>query len=146
IVTSSIAVVCIGNDLRGDDGAGPAVADALIRARRPYVYDAGSAPESFLMKIAATAPDVVLVVDALHFGAKAGAVALIEPDDLGGQSPSTHGPSPIAFLRQLAMVHDCPSVILGIQPQSTKLGQPMSRPVSQAVQRVVEALAALGRD
>ena len=140
---SSTAIVCVGNELRGDDGAGPAVARDLLRTRRWYVYDAGLAPESFLMKIAATKPDLAVVVDTLHFGARAGAVELFGPEDLGGAGPSTHGPAPTLFLQALKMLHRCRCVILGIQPDSMEFGRGLSAPVSAAVQRIVDAFGIL---
>ncbi len=136
---SSTAIICIGNELRGDDGAGPAVARALLHARRWYVYDAGLAPESFVMKVATTKPDLIVVVDTLDFGAEAGAVELIEPEDLRGGGPSTHGPAPTVFLQAVRMLHRCRCVVLGIQPQRTEFGRDLSTPVSAAVQRIVEA-------
>ena len=146
VAPSSTAIICVGNELRGDDGAGPVVARALLLARQWYVYDAGLAPESFLMKIATTKPDLVVVVDTLHFGAAAGAVELIAPESLSGGGPSTHGPAPTVFLQALRMLHRCRCVVLGIQPDSMEFGRGLSAPVSAAVQRIVEAFGILAQD
>jgi len=145
-VSDATAIVCIGNELCGDDGAGPLVARGLTGAVPWDVYDTGTVPESFLMKIAARRPHTVIVVDALHFGADLGAVELIEADGLTGQGPSTHGPAPLGFLEVLDMIYPCRRVVLGIQPQRVGFGEPISELVVQAVDLVVRAFKSLGRE
>ena len=143
-VVPSTAIVCIGNDMRGDDGVGPAVAERLA-GRVPWkLFDTQTAPESFLMKIAAAEPESVLLIDAIVFDAPPGAVQLFRPEELAGQGPSTHGPAPTAFLEALAMVHPCRLAVLGIRPGRTELDQGISEPVAAAVDRVVSALVRLG--
>ena len=133
------ALVCVGNEMRGDDAVGPAVADRLA-GRVPWnVYNTQTAPENFLMKIAAAGPKSVILVDAIAFDAAPGTIELFAPDDLSGQGPSTHGPAPLTFLEALAMLHPCRRAVLGIRPACTELGSPMSAPVVAAVDRVVQA-------
>lgn len=143
VLAPTSVIVCIGNELCADDGAGPAVAKRLSGELPWWVFDTAGVPESFLMKIVEARPASVLLVDALHFGAAAGAVELIDPDAVGGQGPSTHGPAPLAFLEILQMMHPCPRRVLGIQPRGVEFGQPMSEPVARAVDLVVEAFEIL---
>lgn len=143
LVTPSTVVVCIGNDLCGDDGAGPAVARRLAGTVPWEVLDTQSVPESFLMKIVARKPESVVLVDALDFSAATGAVDLIEADRIGGQGPSTHGPAPLAFLEVLNMMHPCRRAVLGIQPGQTGPGLPISDEVTRGVRLVVEAFRLL---
>ena len=138
-LSASTVLVCVGNDICGDDGAGPAVAGKLA-GRVPWdVLDTQTVPESFLMKIVGRKPDTVIIIDALHFGAEPGAVELIEAKDLAGQGPSTHGPAPLAFLDVLKMFHPCRTVVLGIQPARVGFGEQMSPEVSDAADRVARA-------
>jgi len=148
IVTDSMVIVCVGSDLRGDDGAGVAVAKQLAGTVRWQVFNTQCVPESYLMKIVDCRPASVLLIDALDFGAAAGAVELVEVGDLTGQGPSTHGPAPLAFLDILAMMHPCRRAVLGIQPAQIELDQPLSQAVAAAVEMVVQALRTLsaGRD
>jgi len=139
-LTPSSAVVCVGNELRGDDGAGMAVARGLGEAVPWKVFHGETAPESFLMKVVAARPESVLVIDALYVGAEAGAVVLVAPEALGGQGPSTHGPGPGAFLQSLALLHTCRRAVLGIQPARTDFGAGLSEPVARAAELVVRAL------
>ena len=145
VLTPSSAIVCVGNQLRGDDGAGPAVAGKLGAGLPWRVFDTQTVPESFLMKIAAGKPESVVLIDALDFGGAPGAVDLAPAGDVGGQGPSTHGPAPIAFLEALGMAHPCPCWVLGIQPQRVEFGDSLSPPVEAAVELVVRAFHILAK-
>ena len=142
-VSRKTAIVCVGNELRADDGAGPAVARLLAGAVPWDVYDTGTAPENFLTKIVKGEPDSVVVVDALHLGAEPGTIRALDPDDLTGQGPSTHGPAPLAFLRLLQAMRPCRCTVLGIQPAGTDFGAPMSPPVRRAVELIASAFRRL---
>ena len=144
-ILPSTAIVCVGNDMRGDDGAGPAVAERLA-GRVPWkVYDTQTAPENFLMKIIAPGPECVILVDAIAFDAPPGTIGVFNPGDLGGAGPGTHGPAPTLFLESLAMAHPCHIAVLGIRPGRIELGQPLSAPVAAAVTRVVQAFGLLAK-
>jgi len=145
VLEPSVAIVCVGNDMCGDDGAGVAVARQLIETVPWTVYDCRNAPENFLGKIVRARPESVVLVDALHFGAEPGAVRLLDADELTGRGPSTHGPTPLALLDALGMMHLCRRVVLGIQPARTQLGTALSEPVAQAVEVVVGAFRLLAQ-
>ena len=69
----STAIVCVGNELCGDDGAGRGASPAGSAATSlGDVYCVETVPESFLMKIVERRPDVVLLVDALGLPSPAG--------------------------------------------------------------------------
>jgi hydrogenase maturation protease len=142
-ITPSTVIVCIGNELCGDDGAGPAVARALTGTVPWEVIDTQTVPESFLMKIVQRRPESVFLIDAVDLGASAGAVDFLEPTQISGQGPSTHGPAPLAFLELLDMMHPCRAAVLAIQPKQTNPGQPLSPPVAQAVAMVIEGFKTL---
>ncbi len=142
LLTPHAVIVCAGSDLRGDDGAGPAVAERLGGDLPWPVHDARTAPESFIGKVAAARPDVVVLIDATDFAGSPGDVALIPAERIVGQGPSTHGPAPQLFLRALLEIHPCRCVVLGIQPGCTDVGGPLSGPVQRAVEDVVEAIRA----
>jgi len=146
VMDSESVIICVGNDLCGDDGAGVAVAEKLEKLADsvPWrVFNTQTVPESFLMKIVGAKPSSVVLVDALNFGAEPGAVELIEAADVTGQGPSTHGPAPLAFLDVLQLFHPCRQAVLGIQAESTEVGEPITEPVSRAVDMVVRAFQAV---
>jgi len=146
VVVPSTALVCVGNDLCGDDGAGVAVAQRL-QGNVPWaVFDTQGVPESFLMKIVDAKPEAVMIVDALDFDAAPGAVELFAAEAVTGQGPSTHGPAPIAFLDLLKMMHPCRRAILGIQPAVGEFGGDMTAEVHAAVEFVSEGFLLAARD
>jgi hydrogenase 3 maturation protease len=133
IARPSTVIIGVGNDMCGDDGAGPMVARRLA-GRVPWtIFDTQTVPESFLMKIVNLEPASVILVDALDFGAPPGCVELFDTHQLCGQGPSTHGPAPLAFLDLLQMMHRCRRTVLGVQPQRVEFGSAMQPAVRRAV-------------
>lgn len=145
-ITSKTVLVCVGNVLAGDDGLGPAVADALAGTVPWPIVDAENAPENFLMKIVALEPDTVLLVDALECGEPPGTIRLLEARDLTGSGPSTHGPTPMVFLEMLTRIHPCRPLLLGVQPACLDPDAALSAPVRAAVVRITCELRRLAAE
>jgi len=144
-IRPSTVIVCVGSELRGDDGAAAAVAHRLAGTMPWALHNTQTAPESFLMKIVQAEPESVLLIDAVDFGAAPGRIGLFPAEQLNGQSPSTHGPGARAFLSALAMFHSCPVALLGIQPGDIDFGEALSPPVAAAVDQVVAVFQSLAR-
>jgi len=85
-----LAVVGIGNALRGDDAFGPAVVAALEPCPALRLFDVQAVPESFLVPIVSSGCAGVLFVDAADLGASPGRVALVPPEHLAEVDISTH--------------------------------------------------------
>jgi len=124
-LSAPAVIVCIGSELKGDDGAGVAVAGRLGDELPWKVFDARTAPESFLMKVVRCRPQRVLLIDAVHLGAAAGTVRLLDAADVFG--------------------HPCRCAVLAIQPQRLDVGADLSDPVRRAVESIVQALIHLAR-
>jgi len=138
-----VCVVGIGNPLAGDDGAGSAVAQALLGRVAAGVIDAGIAPENHLEPIVRHEPETILLVDAVDFGGEPGGVRLLDPSTLAAGGLSTHATS-------LGMVHDylrarCPArvLLLGIQPARLGVGEALSEAVASSVEAVASRLTKL---
>jgi len=143
VLRPNSVIVCVGNELRGDDGAGVIVGRRLA-GRTPWkAINAQTVPENYLMTIADAAPDSILFIDALHFNAEPGTVRLFSGDDLQGLGPSTHGPSPQAFLIALRMLHTCNQAVLGIQPDCLDLDTGLTPPVASATDQIIRAFELL---
>jgi hydrogenase maturation protease len=140
LLVPGAAIVCMGNELLGDDAAGVCVGRHLGGAWPWNVYNVQTAPENFLFLIADSRPAAVLVIDAMDFDASPGTVAMVEGERVAGQGPGTHGPSPAAFLELLAQVHPCPTAVLGIQPAQAVTAAPLCPPVAAAVDSVASVL------
>ena len=144
-----LAVVCVGNTLRGDDGFGPAVAERLqasaVRLHSPQavkspIFDAGSVPENVLPKVAKLKPEVVLFVDAAEFGAEPGTLRLVSPDELAQGDFSTHAAPLGVAAEYLHEACGAKSMLLVAQPKQIKLGSAMSDEMTKAVEEAAELL------
>ncbi|MFH1501762.1 MAG: hydrogenase 3 maturation endopeptidase HyCI [Candidatus Eisenbacteria bacterium] len=133
----------VGNALRADDGAGPAVAE-LLRPRFPdRVFDGGQAPENFTGPMRRADPDTVLIVDAADFGGEAGEIRVADADDVGGLMTGTHAPPLSMFMRLLSEDTGANVYLLAIQVESMELGGAMSPRVREAVEGLSSEMASL---
>jgi hydrogenase 3 maturation protease len=140
-----IAVLGVGQDLRGDDGAGVAATRAL-RARLPaggsvLVLDGGAAPESQTGALRRFQPALVLLVDAAELDDAPGSLHWLPWRATVGLSASSHT-LPLHLLSEfLATSLPCEVALLGIQPADTTFGAPLSPAVAQAVEIAAARLA-----
>lgn len=139
-----IAILGIGNSLNGDDGAGPAVVQALQRAHHSagniLILDAGPAPENFTSDLRRFKPDIVLMIDAAEMGTTPGTIMLLETGQVDGFGASTHLYPPSTLAGFLSSELVCSTVLLGIQPRSLDFDQPLTKPVEEAVHACVNGL------
>ena len=89
----SVAVVGVGNRLRGDDAAGSRVVERLQGAGLPCLIDAEDTPENDLGRLLEHAPDVVLFVDAAALDEAPGTLRLVDLSELAPRANTTHAPS-----------------------------------------------------
>jgi hydrogenase 3 maturation protease len=141
-------VVGVGNELKGDDGAGPAlVAHLAGRARFPFV-DASEVPENYGGWVAKQGLDVVLFVDAVEFGGAPGEWRLIGIEELMHSASSTHRLSLHFLIRYLKEQWKGEALLIGIQPKSLKLGDALSPEVEAGIKELagilIEASARAG--
>jgi len=137
-----VLLIGVGNALRGDDGAGPAVIELLEGKVAAGLLDAGEVPESYSGRILAEEADAIVLIDAADFGAVPGDLAVLEIEDMAGCSLSTHQIPLDLFFRYLKGRGHADLFALGIQAESIGLGESMSA----AVLNSVHALAALLKD
>jgi len=133
--------VTIGNVLKGDDGAGPAVCEKLKGRLSAELVDTGSAPENYIQPIVSKAPDNLIIIDAVDFGGSPGQVKLFEIEQLGKITVSTHTLSPHLFVDMIKAQSDVDVYFIGIQPAHTAIGQPMSPCVAKAVEQLADTLS-----
>jgi hydrogenase 3 maturation protease len=143
-----LAVVGVGNGLRGDDGFGPAVIGALRGTAGLALFDVQAVPESFLVPIVSCGASSVLFVDAADLGLAPGRVALIPADRLAEVDVSTHAISlslVAEALRALARGRtgrDLPCALLAAQPADLATPDRLSPPIQAAVALAAAALRA----
>lgn len=142
-VRGRVVVLGVGNSLRADDGAGPAVAAALAGDFPGLVFDGGQAPENLLGPIRRAAPDTLVLVDAADFGGPAGAVRVAAADEIGGMMVATHGAPMGMIMKALSEETGASALLVAVQVASTRLGEPMTEAVSEAVTLVAAELRTL---
>lgn len=133
----NVVIVVLGNELRGDDGAGILFGNLLGEQTSLNVVNGGDAPENFTGIIVEKCPDIVLIVDAMNFNGKPGDIKLVSGENLEKDSVSTHG-SLRLFVDYLEKMTGAQILVLGFQPFSTGLGEKISPEVSESVRKIVK--------
>lgn len=135
-------VFTVGNTLRGDDGAGPLLAEMLEAepADGWVVVDGADVPENHTHRIRSLEPRRVLIVDAADMALPPGAVRLIDEGSVAKQFLVTTHAIPLNFLID-SLKETIPEILfLGIQPQDTSFYGPVSHVVREAVATVHDRL------
>lgn len=139
-------VLALGNPLRGDDGAGAAVIDALGGNLPPWVVVEDGGTPGLTTVLLMEGYRRVIIVDAADMGLAAGAWRRFGPDALSGGD-----------LRDIGTLHDAglaealelgralgvlPTdiVIYGIQPGLVGWEEGLSAPVRQAIHTVAREI------
>jgi hydrogenase 3 maturation protease len=148
-----LAVLGLGQELRGDDAAGLEAARGLLSrvpesgeinpGQRLLVAAAGPGPENFTGLLRRFRPDLVLLIDAAQMEAVPGEVRWLDPAETSGLSASTHTFPLHVLAEYLAAELGCQTALIGIQPEQNELGAPLSTPVRAAVQEITSHLAKL---
>jgi len=134
ITAGKVSVVCVGNELNGDDGFGKRLYDRIedLGSPRLQVIYASTAPENFIDEILEFSPDLVAVFDAADFGGKPGEVRELSLGDLESTSFSTHR-APMKLFSKFFESKKIPVKFIGVQARETGLGERMSGEVENAV-------------
>lgn len=136
-------LLCVGNTMMGDDGAGPLLAQLCAYAPRDgwTVLDGGTIPENEIGHIRALQPARLVIVDATEMGLKAGAIRTIDENDISDMFFVTTHYLPLNILID-QLKPDVPDIVfIGIQPDVVSFCYPVSASVQQAVKAVHERLS-----
>ena len=136
-------LLCVGNSMMGDDGAGPLLAEMC--AANPQgnwvVIDGGSAPENDIVAIRELRPQRLLIVDATDMGLNPGEIGIIDPDDIAEMFMMTTHNMPLNYLVDQLKDDVGEVIFLGIQPDIVGFYYPMTQPIKDAVATVYHRLA-----
>ncbi len=136
-------LLCVGNSMMGDDGAGPLLAERFRAAPQGnwVLIDGGSAPENDVVAIRELRPDRLLLVDATEMGLNPGEIRVINPDDIAEMFMMTTHNMPLNYLVDQIKEDVGEVIFLGIQPDIVGFYYPMTAPVIAAVDEVYARLA-----
>ena len=143
-----IALLAVGSSLRGDDAAGLLIAEKLAATaeiRKLHskfrVFVGETAPENLTGEIRKFNPDRILIVDAADAGKQPGEVMLLNPEEIGGLSFSTHKLPLKLMVLYLQESISCAVTIIGIQPGNLTFGKPLSKAVRVSAGGVAQDIA-----
>jgi hydrogenase 3 maturation protease len=139
-----ILFLCIGNEMRGDDSAGPLIADKLDRifAENPdiKVINAGTVPENYTGVIRNETPSHIIFVDAVEMDMEPGSLRLVESDEIANYSISTHA-MPLSFMiKYLKSFIKSEIILIGIQPKNLEMSNTISSEVMEGIEKLINHL------
>jgi len=137
-------VVGVGNIMKGDDGAGPALV-ALLAARGAAfpIVDASEVPENYGGWVVKQGLECAVFVDAVDFGGAPGEWRIIPFEDLMHSASSTHRLSLHFLIRYLTEEWKGQALLAGVQPKSLRLGEALSPEVEAGIGKLSETLLAI---
>lgn len=131
-----IAILGIGNELRGDDAVAIEVVGRIqekIDSKNILIINGGSVPEKFTSKIKEFDPDQILLIDTVDFGEEAGFISRAEPDNIQRDFTSTHRISLDMLVEYLEGETGADIFLIGIQPAKTERGAEISEEVKKSI-------------
>ncbi|MFH1403579.1 MAG: hydrogenase maturation protease [Candidatus Altiarchaeota archaeon] len=133
LFSGRVSVVCVGNELNGDDAFGPQVFRLLqpIDDDEMQLIPASTVPENFIGEIMDFKPARVVVIDAGDFGGSPGELRSFEVGELEAFNVSTHRMPLKLFTRRFTdngiSVH-----FISVQASRTVVGEPLSHEVGKS--------------
>ena len=137
-----VLLVGIGNTLRGDDGLGPKIIEALDGKVQAELLDVGEVPESYTGRIISVRPDTIVLIDAVDFGGAPGSAVFLNAGEMAARFPqiSTHKIS-LSVLAQWAEANGTTRVwLLGVQPESLKSQQQLTPTLQNTLELLCDLL------
>jgi hydrogenase 3 maturation protease len=136
-------LLCVGNSMMGDDGAGPLLAEMCAAAPQGewIVFDGGSAPEREVAAIRELQPQRLMIVDATDMGLDPGEIRIVDPDDIAEMFLMTTHNMPLNYLVDQLKEDVGEVIFVGIQPDIVGFYYPMTPNIKAAVETVYSRLA-----
>ena len=134
-----IAIVGIGNALKGDDQLGPLLISRLQGKTKARLFDCGEVPENYIQPIIKYKPETIIIVDASDWGGGVGELRLIKKEEIKNFGFSTHNASLGLFFDYLE--RELPQtniIIIGVQVGKRGLMQSPSPEVEAALNELVD--------
>lgn len=131
-----IVFIGLGNELRGDDGAGLIFLKRLKNSKkfRPSFYiNAGTNPENYLQIILNLKADLIVFIDAAHGSGMPGEITWIPADQIDTLAISTHTFSLKMVENYLRLHQNLTFKYLIIVPLSTQLNDRLSDKVENSI-------------
>ena len=137
-----IAVLGIGSELRADDAAGFLVAEELkkIKDSKLKVFLGSTAPENLTGEIIRYKPTHIIIIDSVDTDQKPGFILLVDPEEVGGVSFSSHMLPIKMIVDYLLESLKCEIIIIGIQPKILTFGETISKEVKKSAKQISDII------
>ena len=136
-----ICVCGVGNRIRGDDGIGPRVIEALQKTysddKNVLLLDAQANPENFMKDIEKFRPDKMIIIDAVEMEGFPGEVRQIDYHTIKKGAISTHKLPLSLFIDFLQRKMKFKLLFVGVQPKTIGFNKRMSGPVKRSIPDIV---------
>ncbi len=146
LISDSTVVVCVGNELRRDDGVGPYIANKLKEKGFNNVINAGTNPEFFTNELTNSRIKRIIFIDGIIGLNKPGDIIITPIEELKSKNVvilTTHN-IPLTLIANYIKFFN-PEVkifLLGIQIKDTSFGRGLSKEVREAADKIVETILA----
>jgi len=136
IPPEKLLFIGLGNEICGDDSAGLALLE-MIEKRKEFLNShfilAGTTPENYLHEMISTNGKAIVFIDAVRMGEKPGTIEFVEQSRISSLEFSTHSYS-VTLIESFLSANGFQSFYyLGIEPLMTKIGEPMSKTISESL-------------
>jgi len=142
-----VCLMGVGNPDCGDDGLGMRLAEALAKRlghlpNAPVVIDGGMTPERYVGRVADGGFDTLVFLDAVDFGGEPGSVLVADSAEMASRFPqiSTHKISLGVLAGWVEASGKTKARLIGIQPESLKMGRELTPSVQRALEIIEELL------
>ena len=140
---NKLAVIGVGSEIRGDDGAGIYIVNELKkRIEDPKIefLVGGTVPENLSGLLRKMKPSHILIIDAAKMGKRSGEAALVDPKKIGERGFSTHTFSLAKIADYFQQITGAEFLFLGIEPETADFGESLSEEVRSAADKLIEEL------
>lgn len=139
-----IAILGIGNEIKGDDAIGPIIAQKLSKLfhdnKDVAVFDGGTVPENYTGSIRKESPSHIILVDAVEMKKEPGYIRVVQKEEIANYNISTHA-MPVSFLiKYMETTIGAEIILIGIQPKHMELDQNISKEIEVSIDKVVDAI------
>lgn len=138
-----MVVLGVGSELRGDDAIGLKVVEKLQEVNNPRLVAlaGGTVPENLTGEIKRLKPSHLIIVDAADLKEAPGTIKLINPEEIGGYSFSTHALPLKVLIDFIREDWPCKVTIIVVQPKSLSFNAPFSAEATRAVSEIITAFS-----
>lgn len=135
-ILEKVYIVGIGNELKGDDGAGVYIVKEFVKRGLTNFLDAGVALENHIFKIIEKPYKNVILIDAVDMAKEPGFISLLDVNALACGGISTHTIS-LKMAGELLSADGKRIHLIGIQPRDMSLDSGLSSDVKSVSDKLV---------